>query len=149
MRKTSPYLERDRELEIKMTPMIDVVFLLLVFFIWTASFHVVEDSLPTSLTTAQGSAETTSDTPPPEIDFEELVVRVYQTPAAMVTLNDQPVASLDDLTASLRRFAQIKPDAKLILHPESNVTFGRIIDAYDAVQASGLTSIQFATKAKL
>ena len=47
MRRRSPFARRD-SLEIKMTPMIDVVFLLLIFFVWTASFQVVEYLLPRS-----------------------------------------------------------------------------------------------------
>ena len=49
MKRPSIFNGSRRELEIKMTPMIDVVFLLLVFFVWTASFHAVE-YLPVSYT---------------------------------------------------------------------------------------------------
>ena len=77
MKKTSPYLDRDRELEIKMTPMIDVVFLLLVFFVWTASFSIVENSLNAELTSQLGEMEVQQDDPPPEIDFDEVVIRIF------------------------------------------------------------------------
>ena len=36
-------------MEVKMTPMIDVIFLLLIFFVCTASFRAVEEVLPTNL----------------------------------------------------------------------------------------------------
>jgi len=54
MRRPSVFAAQRRELEIKMTPMIDVVFLLLVFFIWTSSFHIVENVLPSRLTVLLG-----------------------------------------------------------------------------------------------
>ena len=37
-----PQTSNDDSLELKMTPMIDVVFLLLVFFVWTSSFELPE-----------------------------------------------------------------------------------------------------------
>ena len=69
MKKTLGYRDKDREMEIKMTPMIDIVFLLLVFFVWTASFHLVEDSLPTSVTAELGESESTEI--PEDIEFED------------------------------------------------------------------------------
>ena len=50
MKRPSPFLRRGTEVDMDsaMTPMIDVVFLLLVFFVWTASFVAVEQVLPVS-----------------------------------------------------------------------------------------------------
>ncbi len=45
-----------RRLEIQMTPMIDVVFLLLIFFIWTSSFQIAEYALQSNISDATGSA---------------------------------------------------------------------------------------------
>ena len=53
MKRPSIFNGTRRELEIKMTPMIDVVFLLLVFFVWTASFQAIEYLLPSSLSQKQ------------------------------------------------------------------------------------------------
>ena len=51
MRRPSPLLQRgnDTDLDSAMTPMIDVVFLLLVFFVWTASFTIVEHILDSEM----------------------------------------------------------------------------------------------------
>ena len=48
MRRKSPLVRRAGDIDIDkaMTPMIDVVFLLLVFFVWTASFQIIEHVLP-------------------------------------------------------------------------------------------------------
>ena len=45
----SPRTHTDGLLEVKMTPMIDVVFLLLIFFVWTSSFELPEFDLPSAL----------------------------------------------------------------------------------------------------
>ena len=57
MRRPSPLVSRGSETDIDsaMTPMIDVVFLLLVFFVWTASFQIVEHVMPSELSEQIGS----------------------------------------------------------------------------------------------
>jgi biopolymer transport protein ExbD len=60
MDRVSSYRRQRRDLDVKMTPMIDVVFLLLVFFLWTASFRISEQVLPSNI-----SAVKTDQTPEP------------------------------------------------------------------------------------
>ena len=145
MKKTSPYLERDRELEIKMTPMIDVVFLLLVFFVWTASFHVVENSLNAELTSQLGDKKIETDEPPPELDFEEIVIRIFWEDNPTWTINDLPMDTFAELKTRLQRIARIKNDASLIIHPEKNVPLGEVINVFDSSQMAGFINVQFAT----
>ena len=146
MKRPSIFNGSRRELEIKMTPMIDVVFLLLVFFVWTASFHAVEYLLPSSLSQKQGTGQTVNvDEPPPEIEFEDIVVRISFTnnqPAWSV--NGQPVASLSEVRSQLALVADIKIDSPVILHPDETVPVGNVIDVYDATRLAGFTLIQFA-----
>ena len=60
-----PHSHSDRiNFDVKMTPMIDVVFLLLIFFVCTASFQIAEALLPAPLAYA-GNVQT-----PTEIDIE-------------------------------------------------------------------------------
>ena len=54
MRLPDSNARRGRELEIKLTPMIDVVFLLLVFFIWNERLQKLVYVLPSQLSTATG-----------------------------------------------------------------------------------------------
>ena len=126
-----------------MTPMIDIVFLLLVFFVWTASFHIVEDSLPTSVTAELGEME--SSEIPEDIEFDEVVVRVFWSSGPSWTLNDLPLENLGDLRVRLKAIAQIKNDTRVIIHPENNVPIGDIIDVFDTAQIVGFEKIQFAT----
>ena len=41
--------QAEKRRDVTMTPMIDVVFLLLIFFICTASFQIVEQNLPSRI----------------------------------------------------------------------------------------------------
>ena len=146
MKRPSIYNGGRRELEIKMTPMIDVVFLLLVFFVWTASFQAVEYLLPSSLSQKQGSGQTVNlDQPPPEIEFEDIVVRIsYVDKRPAWSVNGQSVGSLNDVRERLALVADIKTDSPVILHPDESVPVGNVIDVYDATRLAGFTQIQFA-----
>ena len=78
-------------MELKMTPMIDVVFLLLVFFVWTASFQIVERLLPGSLLPAAGT-QTAQPIEPEQLDFERIVIHIGQANGRVYwTVNDAPV----------------------------------------------------------
>jgi biopolymer transport protein ExbD len=142
MRRRSPFARRE-SLEITMTPMIDVVFLLLVFFVWTASFQVVEYLLPSELSSLPGNLAAVED-PPPEADFENVVVRIHwigNQPGW--TINDQQADSLDQLHQRLQAIARVKQDAPVILHPDEDVPLGDVIDVFDISRLVGFEKIQF------
>lgn len=129
-----------------MTPLIDVVFLLLVFFIWTASSQIAESVLPSSVSMAAGTQPSDAPiTPPPEADFDNVVVRILLVegrPAWQV--NDTPLVSLAAVRDTLAAIAAIKPDAPVILHPDPPVPLGDVIDVYDLSRQQGFDKVQFA-----
>ncbi|MFT5523110.1 MAG: biopolymer transport protein ExbD [Pirellulaceae bacterium] len=146
MRKPSVFSSRRSELDIKMTPMIDVVFLLLVFFVWTASFQVIEHVLPSSVSAVMGTSPVDPNEPVPEIDdFDDVVVRLVSENGRVVwRVNDQPVADLAELKRQLQTIATIKRDAPVILHPDPDVSLGDVIDVYDLSRLVGFEKVQFA-----
>lgn len=127
-----------------MTPMIDIVFLLLIFFVWTASFQVTEFLLPTHLLTSGGTALDTA--PDPELlDLERIVVRIVwrgQEPAW--ELNGLPVESLVILRQKLDSVAKIRSDIPVVLDPDSELPLGDIIAVYDLSRQIGFAKVQFA-----
>jgi biopolymer transport protein ExbD len=149
MRRPSPFTQRRDPVDIKMTPMIDVVFLLIIYFIWSSSFGIVERLLPSQLSAqASGQGITSDDPPPPEVDFEKVVVRVVGSPGQVGwQVNGDPVASLADLQNVLLRVARIKRDAPVVLHPDPEVPLGDVIDVFDLSRLVGFEKVQFAVHA--
>ena len=132
--------------DVKMTPMIDVVFLLLIFFVWTASFQIVEYVLPTELSADSGTGRSSPSVPKPDWDFDPVLVRIVwrnQAPGWMV--NDTDVRSLVDVRSTLAAVARVKHDLPVIVDPEPVVPFGHVIDVYDIAQLTGFQKIQFAS----
>ncbi len=128
-----------------MTPMIDVVFLLLVFFLWTSSFQEPEFDLPSSLA-AEPKAATTSrgeSEPLPE-PFDEIVIEVG--PAEQLTLNGQPIVTTVELTEKLLQIAELGAQPSVIVDPHETTPIGRAIEIYDAARSARFDRVLFAAK---
>ena len=147
MKRPSQLVDRggDTSMDAAMTPMIDVVFLLLVFFVWTASFQIIEQILPSQMSAQLGAEPTEVNEPPPEADFENVVIRIGwngEQPAWQI--NDVPVESIDQLSDQLSAISEVKIDAPVILHPEQIVPLGDVIEVYDISKLAGFQKVSFA-----
>ena len=142
-----PQISNDDSLELKMTPMIDVVFLLLVFFVWTSSFELPEFDLPGSLAELpMGAAETSTDTPPVE-KFDEIIIRLlWQGEETQIMLNGQEMEQMSDLKARLAEITSLGVQPPVIVDPDEKVTMDLAVQAYDAARAAGVDRVLFAAK---
>lgn len=125
------------------TPMIDVVFLLLIFFVCTASFQVVESILPSRLLAAGGQpAETPPDIEPP---LERVLVRTaIEGGQPAWTVNERACQSLSDVRAVLAAVFEIDTELPVILDVAGDVPLGNAIDVYDLCRVVGFGRVQFA-----
>lgn len=137
--------------DIMMTPMIDVVFLLLVFFLATASFDRVEQILPSGVSEApqavSGTAATqTEQLPVKEVD--EIVVRLENNGSGQlrIVLNDSPQTDTRQLVAQLSQIIKIRNDVPVIIDPANDLPTNEVIAVYDAVRAVGFTSLFLTAK---
>ncbi len=131
-----------REFDVSMTPMIDVVFLLLIFFVCTASFQIVESILPSPLS-LQGQSQLL----PPELterDLERVLITVAQDASEVrLTVNGQPCASLQRLSELLAALAAIDSSLPVLLDIEGETPLGTAIDVYDRCRLASFERIQF------
>jgi biopolymer transport protein ExbD len=143
-----PHSHLDRQsLDVPMTPMIDVVFQLLIFFICTASFQMVEQLLPTSLAAASRGSSATRDQLEPQL--EQIVVRGdREETRTRWTVNDRPCESLAEVERVLRAVAEIDRSLPVILDVAPDVPLGDMIDVYDRCRIVGFEKIQFAAAIK-
>ena len=144
MRRPS-FTTRRTPVDLQLTPMIDCVFLLMIYFIFSSNFNIAEQLLPSQLSAAAGSGAASTDMPPPEADFEDVVVRIlWQGSAPTWAVNDTPVPSLAALRQTLAQVARIKRNAPIILHPDPEVPLGNVIEVYDISRLVGFEKVQFA-----
>jgi len=147
MKRASPFIRRGSDIDIDdaMTPMIDVVFLLLVFFVWTASFQIIEQILPSNMSELSGSDPANQMEPPEPKDFDDLVVRItWDGQAPAWKINDQLFASIEEVKIQLITIADIQTEAIVVLHPDPIVPLGIVIGAYDTAKLSGFSKVSFA-----
>ena len=136
---------RRGSMELKMTPMVDVVFLLLVFFIWTSSFQLPEFDLPGALALPPGGVNDPDISPPPPEAFDEIVIVVQQREGGVaLLLNGQPVASVEALAAQLAEIVSLGAQPPVIVDPDPQVPVGLAVDVYDTARGAGLGRVLFA-----
>lgn len=116
--------------EINMTPLIDVMLVLLVIFIITAPLltSAIKLDLPKSDVAAVAA------TPVAVTLVVDLKGQVY--------LNDQPMP-LDTLSTRLMQAAQVNPDTEVQLRADAAVPYGRIVEVMGIAQKAGLNRIGF------
>jgi biopolymer transport protein ExbD/biopolymer transport protein TolR len=120
--------------DINMTPLIDVMLVLLVIFIVTAP--LMTSSLKLELPRTEAAKP--SDAPA----FIALAIDAQ----GRLFLGDQPLAAAD-LVQRVREAAQGNPATEVQLRADSQVPYGRVAELIGAVQQAGLTRIGFVTEA--
>ena len=130
-----------------MTPMIDVVFLLLIFFVCASVGQVRESVLPTEL--AAGSIESLQ-TPQPPPPLGEVWLNVLRTSdgKTVVELNQREYTDFSQLQETLMNLAELAPEIPVILDIEPDVVLEEMIHVYDTCRAAGFESISFAADAE-
>ena len=131
-----------------LTPMIDVVFLLLIFFVCASTGQIRESLLPTEL--SGGSIESAAAAPR-ERPLGEAWVRVVAPGQAnggmRIEVEGQTFSGPDrhrDLSRFLRTLAATARELPVILDIEPDVPLGEALAAYDAARSADFEAIHFA-----
>jgi biopolymer transport protein ExbD len=129
-----------------MTPMIDCIFQLLIFFMLTPTFQSHEGYLTTNLPKDQGPNPTT------QINMERLKIELLdegnEGEGVSIVLND--TQSLGDNFAGLRaalegyRAQGLQPTHPILISPTMAVRHKFVVRAFDAAVTARFTNINFA-----
>ena len=125
--------------EINVTPLVDVMLVLLVIFILTAPLPASSIKLELPRTNAAQAANA-AQAP----QFVTLVV----DKTGAIFVNDQPV-TLGALQASLLQTAAQNPDTEVQLRADTAVPYGRVVAVMGAAQNAGLMRIGFVAEPTL
>ena len=120
--------------EINVTPMVDVMLVLLVIFILTAPLMASSIKLDLPKTDAAKASEAPK--------FVTLVV----DKTGQIFLNDKPIV-IDELRTSLSQTAVKNPDTEVQLRADEAVPYGKVVEVMGAAQKAGLNRIGFVADA--
>jgi biopolymer transport protein ExbD len=117
---------------IEMIPLIDVIFLLLVAFIFFTMSMTVHRGIPIALPSS-------STAKVEKKDFAEISVKKDGS----VFFNKREVAM-----AELLSLCQASPDRKIIISGDGGATYETIVSVLDVIRKSGVTKVSLDTKWK-
>ena len=139
-----PAGQQEERLELQMTSMIDVVFLLLIFFMVTAAAVREEAMIETHLPRADEQGEVKVEDPT-ALEFKDVKVSLELDEFGNVTrkVNDQEVYTPGQMYSMLRPFAELNRNGRVVLWCQDEVPYESVVEAISVAQAVGL-SISFA-----
>jgi biopolymer transport protein ExbD len=119
---------QEEESEINLTPMLDVVFIMLIFFIVTAVFVKepgVEIERPEALTAFQAGAGS---------------IYVAVTPQDEIWIDGDPVEP-SEVRYSIERLSKESPEAGVVIKADAGARNELVIRVMDAAKAAGVNDI--------
>lgn len=133
-----------------MTPMIDVVFQLLIFFICTASFQPPEESLAAAMSLPKTSGESVDPPLDPKLEeLEPVVVKVFREQGQVHWRIGEAVCQTpEQFRGVVRTLARTQSQLPVILDPQPGAQVKDAVFVYDVCLLSGFTKVQFAARVR-
>lgn len=123
-------------ISIQLAPMIDILLLLLSFFIISWQFSKSETELNVSVPTAQEGAE-------PDRARGEIIINVLADGALRV---EGLTVDLKQLSDKLSKIAKQFENQPVRIRGDGGVAYQRIVEVIDTCQEAGIWNISFATQ---
>ena len=121
----------DEQPSLNMTPMIDIVFLLIIFFMVGTKFVEIERQLEVQVPAVE-DAHTLREVP------QKRVINVYQD--GQLSLDGQ-IISLQALTAELRADRQVRADLAVIVRGDAEGSFQNVASVLNACRQAGIAEM--------
>lgn len=130
--------DRMQQARVPLAPMMDILFLLLVFFVTTSSFRAEESAIDVGLPTAEtGQDLKTIST--------EVVVNITNDGRIIIANRTMDLPQMRTLLSDL---IETWPNERVIIRGDKKVTYEQLIEVVDAARAVGVNNIHFATVKK-
>ena len=133
--------KRKVKASVELTPLIDVVFQLLIFFMLSSTF-VVQTSIPIEVPEATGANR---------LEQKEVSITLRHGTGGpdgngAVFVNDVEVAGWGELTRAMAEVQESNPDALVLIRPDRRVPTGRTVQVLGIVTSVGLRHYGIAAK---
>ena len=119
----------------QIAPMVDIVFLLLIFFLVTWNFARYETELDVKVPTAKEGKESRRS-------VGEVIINV-KTDGSIVM--NRKTLTPEELGATLRKIAELYPDQAVILRGDEGADYRHIVAVLDVCRGANIWNVAFAT----
>lgn len=120
--------ERDPGVTLELTPLIDMVFLLLIFFLVATTFHQEEREMRVALPFAVNAG-------PISANLRELIINVDH--AGQIFVGGRTVTP-DELRVQVEQRVQVNPEQKVAVRGDRETVYANIIRVLDICKAAGV-----------
>ncbi|GGG52071.1 biopolymer transporter ExbD [Pseudohongiella nitratireducens] len=125
---------KDEETNVDLTPMLDVVFILLIFFVVTATF-LSEQAIDAA------SNDSNNETPP-ETDDEQKNILIELSQNNEITFNGEPRPVIQSqIRANIDRLKAENPAASVIIRPNPRSSVETMVMVMDSARQAGIYDI--------
>ena len=132
------YTKKRRIPSITIVSLIDILAILLIFFIVTTTFRQKLSQLQINL------PESTTSTPAAATPAKKNIILQIKS-AESVTLDNKPIA-LNDLAEAIEEVQETYPDSKITMQADQEAPFGAVVKVLDALQVAGIKNIPTMTR---
>ncbi len=119
----------------QMAPFIDIVFIILIFYITLSVFYQLETELSISVPKSEESKETTRSP-------GEIIINI--TAEGRVTVNQKELKG-DELEKMLKRVSALYPSQPVIIRADKKTYHEQVVKVLDACAAANIWNIAFST----
>ena len=126
------YTRKRRAPSVIIVSLIDILAILLIFFIVTTTFRINQPQLQINLPESKSADQA------PAEDNQPLVLRVKS--AEEITLDEKPV-TLESLAASLKTLRDQAPQRPMAMQADREAPFGVVVKVLDALREVGVKNI--------
>ena len=124
----------------QIAPMIDIVFLLLIFFIltWNVAKQDVESNKEIELPTAEEGVSTNSYD-------HSMVIEIYKEGKIQI---GKKVYTVESIKNQIQLTHRISPDRPITIWSDKNATVGQAFEIFNICKAVGMSNVTIAAKEK-
>lgn len=133
MRKKREYIPVEEENEINMTPMLDVVFIMLIFFIVTTSF-VKESGVSVNRPTAQSAKV---------VQKGNIIVAIKPDGEIWI---DKRAIDLRAVKANIQRLHAQNPQSAVVIVSDKEAKTGILVKVMDQIRQAGVQNVSIAAE---
>lgn len=124
-------LQHDEIPSLNLTPMIDVLFLLIIFFMAATNFGELEQKIDVSVPTVKENIDSS-------LPAQPLIVTVFADGHFELDGVEMPI---DELTSALRAARARKGDSSVVIRGDAQCEFQQVASALSACQGAGISEL--------